>query len=107
VHLKHILYSNPPADPLDVLRDSMEVGEDDHLWLLLVLLLSLLWLCSSVSVQLPAYHNLGVTIAICLAQILSPLVGKKQSYVKNSSAFAQKIKEAGIQDGEMMVSFDV
>ena len=42
-----------------------------------------------------------------LAQILSPLGGKTESYVKNSSAFVQKVKETGIQDGEMMVSFDV
>ena len=42
-----------------------------------------------------------------LAQILTPLAGKTDSYVKNSSDFVQKVKEAGAQEGEKMVSFDV
>ena len=42
-----------------------------------------------------------------LSIILSPLVGKTTSFVKNSAEFARFIRQHTIQKGEVMVSFDV
>ena len=42
-----------------------------------------------------------------LARILTPLMGKTDSFVKNSAEFAQKIRETHVEEETTMVSFDV
>ena len=42
-----------------------------------------------------------------LARILSPLAGKTETFVKNSTDFVQRTKDLTINDNDMMVSFDV
>lgn len=42
-----------------------------------------------------------------LAKILSPLAGKTSSFVKNSTDFANQIKQKTIQSSDTMVGFDV
>ena len=63
---------------------------------------------------LPKIHKDGIplrpivlAIAKKLARILSPLAGRTESYLKNLSEFAQRVREIDTRRGEMMVSFDV
>ena len=42
-----------------------------------------------------------------LARILSPLAGKTDTFVKNSTDFVQRTRDLTINDNDMMVSFDV
>ena len=42
-----------------------------------------------------------------LANILSPLVGHTKHHVKNSSEFADKIKNLEVPPGQKLVSYDV
>ena len=42
-----------------------------------------------------------------LARVLSPLAGHTNSFVKNSSHFAQRIRETTLNTDDIMVSFDV
>ena len=42
-----------------------------------------------------------------LARILSPLTGRTDSFVKNSAEFAQRIRNEMVNEGDLMVSFDV
>ena len=46
-------------------------------------------------------------LAKLLAKILTPLTGKTESYVKNSSAFAKRIRGTTLAENDIMVSFDV
>ena len=42
-----------------------------------------------------------------LCRILSPIVGKSNSYIRNSSRFVEKISEIQLQELDRLVSFDV
>ena len=42
-----------------------------------------------------------------LCRILSPIVGKTNSYIRNSSHFVERISEIELQEVDRLVSFDV
>ncbi|MES9973314.1 MAG: reverse transcriptase domain-containing protein, partial [Candidatus Thiodiazotropha sp.] len=42
-----------------------------------------------------------------LAQVLKPLTGKTQSYIKNGHSFVEKIKQVTIEPEDTMISFDI
>ena len=46
-------------------------------------------------------------VAKYLAEILSPLVGKSNHHIKNSTHFVNKIKDIEVTPGQKMVSYDV
>jgi hypothetical protein len=46
-------------------------------------------------------------LASFLAKLISPLVGKVDSFIKDSNHFVEFIKDAKLECGDMLVSFDV
>ncbi len=42
-----------------------------------------------------------------ISKMISPLFGKTQSYIKNSTHFMQTVNSVCLRSDEMMVSFDV
>jgi hypothetical protein len=54
------------------------------------------------SIDSPWYAMAGF-----LHQILSPLAGKSESFVKNSGHFVQLLKSVNLQSSETLVSFDI
>jgi hypothetical protein len=46
-------------------------------------------------------------IAKFLTKIISPLTGKSDSFIRNSSDFAERVRDTVLDASEKMVSFDV
>ena len=51
--------------------------------------------------------NITYNLSKFLTQVLSPLVGKTEHYIKNSRDFVDKIKQLEVPPGRKMVSYDV
>ncbi|MCP4473275.1 MAG: hypothetical protein GY821_01620 [Gammaproteobacteria bacterium] len=54
-----------------------------------------------------AVNNFCDRMALHLKRILGPLIGKSNSFIKDSSDFVQKLKKVKNGSGHIMVSFDV
>ena len=50
----------------------------------------------------PLYH-----LSKLLSEILSPLIGHTDTYIKNSSHFVTRLKDINMEQTDMMISFDV
>ena len=51
--------------------------------------------------------NITCSISRYLTQVLSPMVGKNEHFIKNSADFVRKIKDLEVPPGRKMVSYDV
>ena len=51
--------------------------------------------------------NITYNIARFLTQVLSPLVGKTEHFIKNSKDFVEKIRHLEVPPGRKMISYDV